>query len=222
MRASPRTWPSMRLSRLSTDVLATGCMPAIYPYRVSVSRFFAMDHAHSTHPPAGTEAAARDPVCGMRVDPAKTPHRFTFHDRDFFFCCAGCRNKFAADPEKYLGGDAATVKPPPNETKPQPDGAIYPCPMHPQVLQVGPGACPICGMALEPEAGAAAEEDGGERAIMVRRLWICALSDFTEFALTTPIVLWGGWPFLVRGAQSLVTRHLNMFTLIAMGTGVAY
>ena len=204
-----------------------------------------MDHAHSTHPPAGTEAAARDPVCGMRVDPAKTPHRFTFHDRDFFFCCAGCRNKFAADPEKYLGGDAAPVKPPTNETKPQPDGAIYTCPMHPQVRQIGPGACPICGMALEPEAGAAAEEDGGERAIMVRRLWICAplaaivvaldmgghfglwhasgaLSDFTELALTTPIVLWGGWPFLVRGAQSLVTRHLNMFTLIAMGTGVAY
>jgi Cu+-exporting ATPase len=200
-----------------------------------------MAHAHCTHPPGGTEAPVLDPVCGMRVDPAKTPHRFAFRDQDFFFCCAGCRAKFAADAEKYLAGAAA----PATETKPQPDGTIYTCPMHPEVRQVGPGHCPICGMALEPEGGAAADDDGGERAAMTRRLWLSAplaalvvaldmgghfglwhasgaLTDFIEFALTTPVVLWGGWPFFVRGAQSFVTRHLNMFTLIAMGTGVAY
>jgi Cu+-exporting ATPase len=200
-----------------------------------------MDHAHHTHSPSGAEATALDPVCGMRVDPAKTPHRLAFHGRDFFFCGAGCRNKFAADPEKYLAGTAA----PAQETKSQPEGTIYTCPMHPEIRQVGPGSCPICGMALEPEAGAATDDDGGERAAMTRRLWVSALlaapvvaidmgghvglwhasstlTDFVQLALATPIVLWGGWPFFVRGAQSLVTRHLNMFTLIAMGTGVAY
>jgi Cu+-exporting ATPase len=200
-----------------------------------------MDHAHHTHSPRSAEAAALDPVCGMRVDPAKTPHRLAFHGRDFFFCGAGCRNKFAADPEKYLAGTAA----PTQETKSQPEGTIYTCPMHPEIRQVGPGSCPICGMALEPEAGAATDDDGGERAAMTRRLWVSALlaapvvaidmgghvglwhaastlTDFVQLALATPIVLWGGWPFFVRGAQSLVTRHLNMFTLIAMGTGVAY
>ena len=204
-----------------------------------------MDHAHSMHPPGGAEAAALDPVCGMRVDPAKTPHRLTLRDQDFFFCSAGCRNKFAADPDKYLGD----ARGPANETKAQPDGTIYTCPMHPQIRQVGPGHCPICGMALEPEAGAAADSDGGERAAMTRRLWVSALLaapvvaldmgghmgglvglwhasgglfDLIQLALTTPIVLWGGWPFFVRGALSLVTGHLNMFTLIAMGTGVAY
>jgi P-type Cu+ transporter len=199
-----------------------------------------MDHAPCTHPSSGTAAAVLDPVCGMRVDPAKTPHRFAFRGRDFFFCSADCRSKFAADPEKYLGAAAAA-----KDIKAQPDGTIYTCPMHPQIRQVGRGHCPICGMALEPEAGTAAESDGGERAAMMRRLWISALlgapvvaldmgghvglwqasgalTDFIELALATPVVLWGGWPFFVRGAQSLVTRHLNMFTLIAMGTGVAY
>jgi Cu+-exporting ATPase len=198
-----------------------------------------MAHAHCTRPSSSTETAL-DPVCGMRVDPVKTPHRFTFRDQDFFFCCAGCRNKFAADPEKYLS--AAT---PAKESKAQPDDTIYTCPMHPEIRQVGPGPCPICGMALEPEAGAAADDDGGERAAMTHRLWVSVLLaapvvalemgghaglwhaaggrfDLIQLALATPIVLWGGWPFFVRGAQSLVTRHLNMFTLIAMGTGVAY
>jgi Cu+-exporting ATPase len=198
-----------------------------------------MDQAHCTHARAAG-AAVLDPVCGMRVEPTKTPHRFAFRERDYFFCCAGCRNKFAADPESYLGGGTE-----PNDTTAQPEGTIYTCPMHPQVRQVGPGACPICGMALEPEAGAAADEDGGERAAMTLRLWISALLaapvvaidmgshfglwhtsgallDWIQLALATPVVLWGGLPFFVRGAQSLVTRHLNMFTLIAMGTGVAY
>ena len=143
-----------------------------------------------------------------------------------------------ANPEQYLNKAAEAPA-----ARPAPDGTIYTCPMHPQIRQVGPGTCPICGMALEPEAGG--EEDGGELADMTRRLWISAIlaaplvilemgshfgfaplphqvSSLVQLALATPVVLWGGWPFFVRGAQSLQTRHLNMFTLIAMGTGVAY
>jgi P-type Cu+ transporter len=199
-----------------------------------------MDHADRMHAASGGEAAVRDPVCGMRVDPALTPHRHAFAKQDFFFCGAGCRDKFAADPGKYA--DGAKARHPASTAL---EGAIYTCPMHPEVRQVGPGHCPVCGMALEPETGAAAEADDGERGAMLRRLWISALlaapvialdmaghfglwhaagrlTEFVQLALTTPVVLWGGWPFFVRGAQSLVTRHLNMFTLIAMGTGVAY
>jgi P-type Cu+ transporter len=188
---------------------------------------------HSTHS-RGQETTVIDPVCGMNVDPAKTRHRSTREGREYSFCSAGCRNKFVADPGKYLDKQA----PPP-----APEGAIYTCPMHPEVRQVGPGACPICGMALEPEAGG--EDDGGELADMTRRLWVSAglaapivvldmgahfglaplphqATGFVELVLATPVVLWGGWPFFVRGAQSLRTRHLNMFTLIALGTGVAY
>jgi Cu+-exporting ATPase len=186
------------------------------------------------------ETPAIDPVCGMKVDAAKSPHRHAHHGRDFHFCCAGCRGKFIANPDKYLG--ARAVAPPAAATEAA-EGAIYTCPMHPQVRQIGPGSCPICGMALEPEAGG--EHDHGELADMTRRLWISAiltlpivvlemgahfgfaplphqLANLLQLALATPVVLWGGWPFFVRGAQSLRTRNLNMFTLIAMGTGVAY
>jgi Cu+-exporting ATPase len=175
----------------------------------------------------------------MKVDPAKSPHRHTHNGHEYFFCSADCRGKFAADPEKYLNPTSA---PPPA----QPEGTIYTCPMHPEIRQIGPGHCPICGMALEPEAGTDAEDDArGERADMTRRFWISAaltlpvfalemgshfglwhasgrLPDFAQFVLATPVVLWGGWPFFVRGAQSVITRNLNMFTLIALGTGVAY
>ncbi len=187
---------------------------------------------HSTH--AG--ATVIDPVCGMTVDPAKSQHRLSHAQKTYRFCSAGCRGKFAADPDKYLhrakGGPAAGSK-----------NAIYTCPMHPEIRHVGPGSCPICGMALEPETGGA--DHGGELADMTRRLWISTLlalpvvaldmgghfslwhlpghiSAYAELVLATPVVLWGGWPFFVRGAQSLVTRNLNMFTLIAMGIGVAY
>jgi Cu+-exporting ATPase len=194
-----------------------------------------VDHAsHSDIAPA----AGIDPVCGMKVDPATSPHRHSHQSRDYVFCSTGCRGKFVADPDKYLRGASAT------QVAPLPDGTIYTCPMHPEVRQVGPGACPICGMALEPEAGG--EHDGGELADMTRRLWISAIltapvvvlemgahvfgfaplshtaSALTQLVLATPVVLWGGWPFFVRGAQSLRTRHLNMFTLIALGTGTAY
>ncbi|MGB6662234.1 MAG: heavy metal translocating P-type ATPase, partial [Xanthobacteraceae bacterium] len=166
----------------------------------------------------------------------KSPHHHTYNDHDYHFCGAGCRTKFAADPEKYLSKFTAAAAP-------APAGTIYTCPMHPEIRQAGPGSCPICGMALEPEDGSAG--DGAELADMTRRFWISlvltvpvfliemgghfglfhlasAIATPAQFILATPVVLCGGWPFFVRGAQSLRTGHLNMFTLIAMGTGVAY
>jgi Cu+-exporting ATPase len=179
---------------------------------------------------------ATDPVCGMKVDPKTSPHHHTHRDHDYHFCGAGCRTKFAADPGKYLNKSAASAPP-------APEGTIYTCPMHPQIRQTSPGSCPICGMALEPEDGSAG--DGAELADMTRRFWISliltlpvfiiemgghfgllhlgsSIATPAQFILATPVVLWGGWPFFVRGAQSLRSGHLNMFTLIAMGTGVAY
>ncbi len=173
----------------------------------------------------------------MKVDPATAAHRHRHGGRDYFFCGSGCRTKFIADPGKYLHPAPAKA------ASPAPPGTIYTCPMHPEIRRPGPGACPICGMALEPEDGGA--DDGGELADMTRRLWISAAlsapvvvlemgahfgfaplshtaSALVQFVLATPVVLWGGWPFFERGARSLVTRHLNMFTLIALGTGVAF
>jgi P-type Cu+ transporter len=195
----------------------------------------AVNHSTHAHAAAGT---VTDPVCGMTVDPAKSPHRHDHRHTTYHFCSAGCRTKFAADPEKYL--DDAKAEPAAEAVA---EGTIYTCPMHPDVRQIGPGSCPICGMALEPETGGT--DDGGELADMTRRLWISTIlalpivaldmgghfglvhlpgntSQFAQLALATPVVLWGGWPFFVRGARSLITRNLNMFTLIAMGTGVAY
>jgi Cu+-exporting ATPase len=198
-----------------------------------------VDLSVDAHNAAGT---AIDPVCGMKVDAATSPHRYTHEGHAYFFCCAGCRGKFVADPEKYLGKKAAGPVP---DTPAE--GTIYTCPMHPEVRQVGPGSCPICGMALEPVTVSAETAPNHELADMTRRFWIglalsvpvvalemgghlaghhmpigATLSQWIQFALATPVVLWAGWPFFVRGAQSLRTRHLNMFTLIAMGTGVAW
>jgi len=195
-------------------------------------------HAHHHHHDAPTSKAL-DPVCGMSVDPANSKHRFDCHGETFHFCSAGCRTKFVADPAKYL-----------DKTTPEPElpaGTIYTCPMHPQIRQVGPGSCPICGMALEPEVASLETGPNPELADMTRRFWIAlalsapvvvlemgghlvgghglieqAWSNWIQLILATPVVLWAGWPFFVRGWQSIVTRNLNMFTLIAMGTGVAY
>ena len=179
-----------------------------------------------------------DPVCGMTVDPHTAKHRADYQGHTYCFCSAGCRTKFAADPQKYLGArQAETV----------PEGTIYTCPMHPQIRQVGPGSCPICGMALEPEIAGTEVGPNPELVDMTRRFWIGLvlslpvvalemgghltnlhmllgknLSNWIQFVLATPVVLWAGWPFFVRGWQSLLTRNLNMFTLIAMGTGVAW
>jgi Cu+-exporting ATPase len=195
-------------------------------------------HAHH-HDQAAASRAVKDPVCGMNVDPATSKHRFEHQATTFHFCSARCREKFAADPAKYL------EKKEPAQNAPA--GTIYTCPMHPEIRQVGPGSCPICGMALEPEVASLDAAPNHELIDMTRRFWIGAvlalppvvlemgghlagphnwidptLSNWIQFVFATPVVLWAGFPFFVRGAQSLITRNLNMFTLIAMGTGVAY
>ncbi len=192
-------------------------------------------------PPQGAPAdTVRDPVCGMSVDPHTAKHRYDHHGHTYYFCSAGCRTKFIADPNRYLSPDQ-------HKAEPVPEGTIYTCPMHPEIRQVGPGSCPICGMALEPELVTADTGPNPELADMTRRFWIgLALtlpvfvlemgshlvgghglvpqprSNWIQFALATPVVLWAGWPFFERGWQSLLTRNLNMFTLIALGTGVAW
>jgi Cu+-exporting ATPase len=184
----------------------------------------------------------RDPVCGMMVDPAKTPHKTRHAGKDIYFCAARCREKFEADPARYL---APQDKAPEAPAKP---GAIYTCPMHPEVRQEGPGSCPKCGMALEPENASEVEHGPNPELVdMTRRFWIglalavpvLALemgghmtglmmwlgqvtSNWIQLVLATPVVLWSGYPFFVRGWQSVVNRSLNMFTLIAMGTGIAW
>ena len=202
------------------------------------------------HPPATQEkkspgshqpGSVRDPVCGMTTNPNTTRHRYEFKGQYYHFCSAGCRAKFTADPRKYLAGLQAS------KTEAAPEGAIYTCPMHPQIRQLGPGSCPICGMALEPEVVSAEPARNPEIVDMTRRFWVGLVlaipvlalemgghitnlhmflsqiwSNWLQFMLGTPVVLWAGWPFFVRAWQSLVTRNLNMFTLIAMGTGIAW
>jgi Cu+-exporting ATPase len=194
---------------------------------------------NETQRPSGAQAI--DPVCGMTIDPHKTAHQHVHQGRTYYFCSAGCMRKFAAEPQKYL-------KPRPAEAeRPVPAGTIYTCPMHPQIRQVGPGSCPICGMALEPLVATAETGPNPELVDMTRRFWIGLvltipvaalemgghltslhmllgqkLSNWLQFAFATPVVLWAGWPFFERGWRSVVTWNLNMFTLIAMGTGVAW
>nr|WP_283815089.1 MULTISPECIES: heavy metal translocating P-type ATPase [unclassified Bradyrhizobium] len=181
---------------------------------------------------------AIDPVCGMKVNPATAKHRFSYKGEEYLFCSGRCRERFEAEPDKYLK---------PREAEPpMPAGTIYTCPMHPEVRQVGPGSCPICGMALEPEQISLDDGPDPELIDMTRRFWIALAltlpvfvlemgshlglmhlvpqtwSNWISFVLATPVVLWAGAPFFVRGWQSVVTRNLNMFTLIAMGVGVAY
>jgi P-type Cu+ transporter len=206
------------------------------------------DATHRMSEPRPVAGSTIDPVCGMTVDPQTTPHRHSHRDHLYYFCSAGCRGKFAAAPAKYLASEASQPAAAPAAAAADniPDGTIYTCPMHPEIRQVGPGHCPICGMALEPVLMTAEAGPNPELVDMTRRLWIgLALtvpvvgldmgghladlhmwlsprwSDWFELALASPVVLWAGWPFFVRGWQSVVTRNLNMFTLIAMGTGVA-
>jgi Cu+-exporting ATPase len=197
-------------------------------------------HGHSGPDSVAATAAVKDPVCGMDVDPAKTPHKALYEGHEYFFCSAGCQAKFQKEPSRYT---ASAPRPMPAA----PVGTIYTCPMHPQIRQVGPGSCPICGMALEPEVMTSETGPSPELKDMTRRFWmglVLALPVFAlemgghltgmmmrlegqtsawiQLALATPVVLWSGWPFFERGARSLATRSLNMFTLIAMGVGVAW
>ncbi len=185
---------------------------------------------------------AIDPVCHMTVDVAGAKHRHDHGGTTYYFCCGRCREKFAANPAQYLEPEkhkapAAAV----------PEGTIYTCPMDPQIRQVGPGTCPICGMALEPEVPSADAGPNPELVDFTRRFWIgLALtipvfllemgghltglthaigqqrSNWIQFILATPVVIWAGAPFFQRGWASLASRNFNMFTLIALGTGVAY
>ena len=197
-------------------------------------------HVHHHHGRA--HGATVDPVCGMTVHPATARHKVEHGRQTFYFCSDRCRTKFAENPARYVHGNVQ------QEARADvPEGTIYTCPMHPQIRQVGPGNCPICGMALEPELASADTGPNPELIDMTRRFWVGlalsvpvvmlemgahlvgahgwigqALSNWIQLVLATPVVLWAGWPFFVRGWQSVLTRNLNMFTLIAMGTGVAW
>ncbi len=199
-----------------------------------------MKHIHKHEENHLQALELKDPVCGMDVDPEKTEHLFTFENHDYHFCGEHCLQKFKNSPKQYLEQ---------KEEPPVASGIIFTCPMHPEIEQVGPGSCPICGMALEPKNAAEAEEDTTELKDMTLRFWVSlvlsvpvlviAMSEiipgrplqnilspeifiWAQLILATPVVLWGGYPFFHRGWVSILTRHLNMFTLIALGTGAAY
>lgn len=198
-----------------------------------------MKHDHhkeccGSHAKPGT---VKDPVCGMDVDPATAQYQTAYNEQTYYFCAENCLKKFEDDPEQYLQ---------PQDEKPVIAGAIYICPMHPEIRQEGPGTCPICGMALEPETTTGDEGENPELTDFRKRFWIGLLltlpvfilemgahvfnlhlvnpqvSNWLQLTFGTPVVLWAGWPFFERAWLSLKTRNLNMFTLIAMGTGVAW
>ena len=197
--------------------------------------------------PVATEAAAIDPVCGMTVQPATAAGSYEYQGKTYYFCATSCLTKFRTDPIHYLT--------PPEQRAPRvmpvPSGGVieYICPMDPEVLETQPGACRICGMALEPKVVSLEDERNPELEDMSRRFWIClgpsllvmllamvdmipglslpltfvgSARNWVQWLLATPVVLWGGWPFFQRGWTSVVNRAPNMFTLIAMGTGAAY
>ena len=202
-------------------------------------------HGHSklAAPPASEEIApdgsVKDPVCGMVVDPATTPHRADHSGQPYYFCSQGCRDTFVSDPSAYL--DRVTADNPPVA-----QAVIWICPMHPQIRRNEPGNCPICGMALEPEVPSLDDAPNPELNDFTRRTWVAgaltvpllavsmvadlfnlhflpaAWSPWVQLALTAPIILWAGWPFFQRGWRSIANRHLNMFTLVSIGVGAAF
>jgi Cu+-exporting ATPase len=192
---------------------------------------------------APAPAAVIDPVCGMTISPEESVGQVDYKGTTYYFCADSCLQEFRADPGRFVDADRKRDAPPADVE------AEYTCPMHPEVRQKGPGSCPICGMALEPVAVTLEEQPNEELEDMTRRFrWSLALtapilaamvSEFLpgqplqrrlpdgvlnrlELALATPVVLWGGWPFFVRGWASVVSGHLNMFTLIALGVGAAF
>ena len=214
---------------------------------------------HAGHAPAqahtqdmaGAGGLAIDPVCGMKVDPARAAAQASFAGIDYFFCSKRCHAKFTADPAAFLNKvkPVAKAEPAPASMAAAPAGAIFTCPMHPEIRQAGAGACPKCGMALEPLLASAEEQPNLELQDMTRRFWIGlvltapvfviamaehlpgmplhrymspAASGWVQFLLSLPVVLWAAWPFFVRGWNSLVSRNLNMYTLVALGVGVAF
>ncbi|MGH9797678.1 MAG: heavy metal translocating P-type ATPase [Candidatus Polarisedimenticolia bacterium] len=220
-------------------------------------------HPHHNHAP-GAAATASDPVCGMQVEPGKARGGSAdFEGATYWFCNPRCRASFTADPRKFLetprraavsmlvmpGSPARPATPGADPSPVAPGAILYTCPMHPEVIRDGPGACPICGMALEPKTATLDEAPDPELASMTHRLWagvalsipllLIAMSDmipglavdrllpghaanWVQLLLSAPVVLWGGWPFFERGWASVRHRSLNMFTLIALGTGAAF
>ena len=194
---------------------------------------------HHEHRPPAAVNADTDPVCGMTVAPT-SPHRASLNGVEYRFCSARCREKFIAEPTRFLGLPSSAPKPV------AATGTRYTCPMHPQIVRDAPGACPICGMALEPMVATLSDEPNAELASMTRRfvvsavitvpVFAIAMSDvvlghpllpmsvnaWVQLALATPVVFWGGWPFFQRGWASIVNRSLNMFTLISLGTAAAW
>ena len=191
--------------------------------------------SHNKH----AEQAVKDPVCGMSVDPHTAEHHSQHAGKTWYFCSSKCQTKFADNPDKYLNSEQKT-------SAAAAPGSIYTCPMHPEIRQQGPGDCPICGMGLEPEQVTLDDGPSAELTDMTRRFWIGLLfalpvfllemgghlisldhliapqtSNWIQLVLATPVVLWSGWPFFVRGWKSILSRNLNMFTLIAIGTGVS-
>ena len=203
---------------------------------------------HHQHPSKAEIPTATDPVCGMTV-PLSSPHRYGTNGTEAVFCSVRCRDRFAADPSKYLSGDEPEPEPaaPDAET---PDAGTYTCPMHPEVRSESPGPCPKCGMALELRGTSGEESDANpELEDMSRRFWfataltlplvVIAMGDmlpghpisqlfsarvltFIELGLATPVCLWAAWPFYVRAIRSVKNLSLNMFTLIGLGVSVAY
>jgi P-type Cu+ transporter len=197
--------------------------------------------AHERSPQAGHAGAMKDLVCGMSVDPHTAKHRREHRGRTYYFCSARCAEKFEAEPETYLGPERA-------QAKPSPKDAIYTCPMHPEIEQVGPGDCPICGMALEPKTVLLKEEGPSAEYLDMRRrfrvgaalslpllIWVMGehllglghaiprqMAHWLQLALATPVVLWAGWPIFKRCWASFQKLGPNMWTLIGIGVGAAY
>ena len=200
-----------------------------------------IDAVQSAHPSAapGTESPLKDPVCGMTVT-EQSRHSFEHQGKPYYFCSAGCQGKFAADPSKYLAPKLVAELP----SMPAVAGTIFTCPMHPEIRQDHPGNCPKCGMTLEPLMPALEEGENPELVDFQHRFWWTlpltiavvvlamfgqklnwfdmATQSWVELALSAPVLLWAGWPFFVRGAQSIANRSPNMWTLISLGTGAAF
>jgi Cu+-exporting ATPase len=195
----------------------------------------------------------KDPVCGMMVDPQKAATKLDHGGKTYYFCSPRCAERFQAGPQKFLGSPGTTGMEHHPAVKTQSAASAqsgtkdirYTCPMHPEIVQIGPGSCPICGMALEPMDVVAEEQPDPEYESMRKRFWVSAALSLplvilsmlgealglhwqestrnaVELLLATPVVLWGGWPFFLRFWESLVNRSPNMFTLIGLGTGAAY
>ena len=198
-----------------------------------------MTENQQVHNHGNEEHTVKDPVCGMTVEPHTAKYQSQHEAKTWYFCSSRCQSKFDENPEQYLGDQQ-------QQEQPTTPGTMYTCPMHPEIRQQGPGDCPICGMALEPEQVNLNDGPSEELTDMTRRFWIGLvlvlpvlvlemgghltglnhivppqISNWIQLVLATPVVAWCGWPFFVRGWKSIVSRNLNMFTLISIGTGVA-